>query len=146
MSVCSFVCLFVCHKSKPLNSLKSSYCIIHPSSFIILHSFFITLHSSFLHFATFELFSLLSFKLENRCCFAWTSFYLIWKTIFLLFTSYLWKEASKGNTAKFIIFSAFFGKLPWPSCLSTIMPFCHHAFHPEIQDFKTASQASYNYL
>ena len=107
MSVCSFVCLFVCHKSKPLNSLKSSYCIIHPSSFIILHSFFITLHSSFLHFATFELFSLLSFKLENRCCFAWTSFYLIWKTIFLLFTSYLWKEASKGNTAKFIIFSVF---------------------------------------
>ena len=61
------------HKSKPLNSLKSSYCIIHPSSFIILHSSFITLHSSFitlhssfLHFATFKLFSLfISFVIVN---------------------------------------------------------------------------------
>ena len=38
------VCLFVCQSAKPLNSLKSS-------SFIILHT-------SFLHFATFKLFSL----------------------------------------------------------------------------------------
>ena len=65
-NVRSLVCPSVRHKSKPLNSLKSSYCIIHPSSFIILHSSFITLHSSFitlhssfLHFATFKLFSLL---------------------------------------------------------------------------------------
>ena len=35
------VCLSVCHKSKPINSLKSSSFIIHSSSFIILHSSFI---------------------------------------------------------------------------------------------------------
>ena len=45
---------FICQSKKPLNSLKSSSFIIHPSTFIILHS-------SFLHFATFKLFSL--FKL-----------------------------------------------------------------------------------
>ena len=37
--------------TKPLNSLKSSSFIIHPSTFIFLHS-------SFLHSATFKLFSL----------------------------------------------------------------------------------------
>ena len=42
---------FVCQSQKPLSSLKSSSFIIHPSTFIILHSFF-------LHFATFKLFSL----------------------------------------------------------------------------------------
>ena len=57
-NVCPFIRPSVRHKSKPINSLKSSYCIIHPSSFIILHSSFITLHSSFLHFVTFKLFSL----------------------------------------------------------------------------------------
>ena len=49
--VCSSVCPSVCSSSKPLNSLKSSSFVINPSSFIILHS-------SFLHFATFKLFSL----------------------------------------------------------------------------------------
>ena len=53
-NVCPSVHPFVCHKSKPFNSLKSS-------SFIILHSYFIILHSSFLHFATFKLFSLFRF-------------------------------------------------------------------------------------
>ena len=64
-SVCSSVHLSVCQSQKPLNSLKSSSFIIHPSTFIILHlsfiihpSTFIILHSSFLHFATFKLFSL----------------------------------------------------------------------------------------
>ena len=51
-NVRSFVCLFVI---KTPNSLKSSSCIIHPSSFFIPHS-------SFLHFATFKLFSLLIFQ------------------------------------------------------------------------------------
>ena len=54
------VCLSVCPLSKPLNSLKSSSFILQPSSFINLHSFFIIPHSSFLHFATFKLFSLFS--------------------------------------------------------------------------------------
>ena len=49
----------VCQSQKPLNSLKSSSFIIHPSSFIIHPSTLIILHSSFLHFATFKLFSLL---------------------------------------------------------------------------------------
>ena len=56
------VCLFVCHKAKPFNSLKSSSFIILHSYFIILHSSFIILHSSFLHFATFKLFSLFTTK------------------------------------------------------------------------------------
>ena len=49
----------VCSSAKPLNSLKSSSFIIHPSSFIILH------------FATFKLFSLF-----NRC---FTYFSLYWQ-------------------------------------------------------------------
>ena len=55
-------CPSICLSSKPLNILKSSSFIIHPSTFIILHhpsSSFIILHSSFLHFVTFKLFSLL---------------------------------------------------------------------------------------
>ena len=44
------VCLFVCHKAKPFNSLKSSSFIFHPSSFFI-HPSFILHHSSlfFIH-------------------------------------------------------------------------------------------------
>ena len=46
----------VCHKSKPLNSLKSSSFIIHPSSFCIHPSSFILHPSSFiLHHSSFIL-------------------------------------------------------------------------------------------
>ena len=51
------VCPSVHLSAYPLNSLKSS-------SFIILHSSYIILYSSFLHFATFKLFSL--FRLELK--------------------------------------------------------------------------------
>merc|ERR1711862_953989 len=47
----------VSQSQKPLNSLKSSSSIIHPSTLIIFHS-------SFLHFATFKLFSLFGFVLH----------------------------------------------------------------------------------
>ena len=63
------VCLSVCPSAKPLNSLKSSSFIILHSSFIIVHPSFIILHHpspSFLHFATFKLFSLLT----NFCSFS----------------------------------------------------------------------------
>ena len=69
------VCLFVCQSAKPLNSLKSSSFIIHPSSIIILHSSFIILHSSFLHFATFKLFSLF------LCITEWFKFFLIFQNL-----------------------------------------------------------------
>ena len=58
MSVRPFIRLSVCLSSKPLNSLKSSFFIIHPSTLIIFHS-------SFLHFATFKLFSLLYYRRLN---------------------------------------------------------------------------------
>ena len=48
--------LSVSQSQKPPNSFKSSSFIIHPLTFIILHS-------SFLHFATFKLFSLFIIKI-----------------------------------------------------------------------------------
>ena len=54
---CLFVCPSVRSSAKPFNSLNSSSFIIHTSSLIILHS-------SFLHFATFKLFSLFSSNLN----------------------------------------------------------------------------------
>ena len=51
---CPFVCLTICKTPQQLEII-----IIHQLSVISLHSSFIILHSSFLHFATFKLFSLL---------------------------------------------------------------------------------------
>jgi len=42
---CLFVCSFICHKPKPLNSLKSSFFIVQSSSFIIHPSFILRLLS-----------------------------------------------------------------------------------------------------
>ena len=78
--------LSVRHKSKPLNSLKSSFFIIHSSSFLILHSSFNILHSSFLHFATFKLFSLFFITMYVHTLFSKLSYLFssLFCTLFLL--------------------------------------------------------------
>ena len=77
------VCPFVRSSAKPLNSLKSSSFIIHPSSFIIFHSSIIILHHS-----SFIISRLLSFSACFSC---------IWYGILVIYWKYDYPIHPKTN-------------------------------------------------